>query len=339
MGPHSSAARPAPSTGRSRRPCAAGWGALARGGVAFAAPAVGAGAAAAARARGRAAGAGHPRLPGHRPHDDGPAPRAGAGRVAGASVAAGDQQRAPRPIRWTCSSSGSTRSTTGGRCCSSGGAWAGCSRASWRSCAPDKVRAVVTLGSPFSGDLKTNTNVREFYERIAGHDVDQPPFPRGTGKPPVPTLALWSRKDGIVAPSAARGPRARGRQGGRDRHPPHGLRGLAPGAEPDGGGDAAVPDRGRAGDRRPSGTEREVRAVRLGPRLFRLPDARSLLRRQELLRDWPPPATSAHPSGLRRSTTFRRTVPLTLLGTGSTSSGNGPPGSIRRPAQDDPRVH
>lgn len=71
--------------------------------------------------------------------------------------------------------------------------------------APDKVRAAVTLGSPFSGDLKTNTNVRVYYERIAGHDVNQPPFPRGTGKPPVPTLALWSRKDGIVAPSAARG--------------------------------------------------------------------------------------------------------------------------------------
>ncbi len=70
---------------------------------------------------------------------------------------------------------------------------------------PGKVRAVVTLGSPFSGDLKTNTNVREFYERIAGHDVNQPPFARGAGKPPVPTLALWSRRDGIVAPSAARG--------------------------------------------------------------------------------------------------------------------------------------
>ena len=70
---------------------------------------------------------------------------------------------------------------------------------------PDKVRAVVTLGSPFSGDLKTNTNIREFYERIAGHDVDQPPFPQSTDKPPVPTLALWSRKDGIVAPRAARG--------------------------------------------------------------------------------------------------------------------------------------
>lgn len=71
--------------------------------------------------------------------------------------------------------------------------------------AADKIRAVVTLGSPFSGDLKTNTNVRELYERIAGHDVNQPPFDAPRLKPPVPTLALWSRKDGIVAPSAARG--------------------------------------------------------------------------------------------------------------------------------------
>jgi len=70
---------------------------------------------------------------------------------------------------------------------------------------PDKVRAVATLCSPFSGDYKTNTNIREFYERIAGHDVYAPPFPRANGKPPVPTLAFWSRRDGIVAPSAARG--------------------------------------------------------------------------------------------------------------------------------------
>ena len=70
---------------------------------------------------------------------------------------------------------------------------------------PQKVRAVATLCSPFSGDYKTNTNIRELYERVAGHDVNQPPFPRGEGKPPVPTLAFWSRRDGIVAPSAARG--------------------------------------------------------------------------------------------------------------------------------------
>lgn len=70
---------------------------------------------------------------------------------------------------------------------------------------PDQVRAVITMGAPFSGDLKTNTNIRPFYEWIAGHDVDTPPFERGIGKPPVPTLAFWSRRDGIVAPSAARG--------------------------------------------------------------------------------------------------------------------------------------
>jgi pimeloyl-ACP methyl ester carboxylesterase len=73
----------------------------------------------------------------------------------------------------------------------------------WR--VPGRIRAVVTLGSPFSGDYKTNTNIREFYERIAGHDVDEPPFERHLGKPPVPMLAFWSRRDGIVAPAAARG--------------------------------------------------------------------------------------------------------------------------------------
>ena len=35
--------------------------------------------------------------------------------------------------------------------------------------------------------------------------VDDPPVPQHPEKPPVPTLAIWSRKDGIVAPRAARG--------------------------------------------------------------------------------------------------------------------------------------
>ncbi len=43
------------------------------------------------------------------------------------------------------------------------------------------------------------------YERVAGHRVDEPPVPRITDKPPVPHLAIWSRRDGIVAPRAARG--------------------------------------------------------------------------------------------------------------------------------------
>jgi pimeloyl-ACP methyl ester carboxylesterase len=70
--------------------------------------------------------------------------------------------------------------------------------------APGRIRAVVTLGSPFSGDPRAN-NVWRLYEWVAKHKVDEPPIPRTSAKPPVPTLAIWSRRDGIVAVSAARG--------------------------------------------------------------------------------------------------------------------------------------
>ena len=69
---------------------------------------------------------------------------------------------------------------------------------------PGEALAVVTLGSPFSGDPHWN-NVWRMYELVAGHPVDQPPVMRDHRKPPVPTLALWSRRDGIVAPRAAYG--------------------------------------------------------------------------------------------------------------------------------------
>ena len=69
---------------------------------------------------------------------------------------------------------------------------------------PDQVRAVITLGSPFSGDPRQNT-IWPLYERIAGHSVLEPPIPRVTDKPPVPHLAMWSRRDGLIAPRAARG--------------------------------------------------------------------------------------------------------------------------------------
>ena len=69
---------------------------------------------------------------------------------------------------------------------------------------PQRIRAVVTLGSPFSGDPKQN-NVWRLYELIAGHRVDDPPIPRIAEKPPVPHLALWSRRDGLIAPRSARG--------------------------------------------------------------------------------------------------------------------------------------
>jgi hypothetical protein len=71
---------------------------------------------------------------------------------------------------------------------------------------PDLVNKVVTLGSPFSGDRRRNNNVWRLYEFVAGHPVNAPPIDTDPAeKPPVPTLALWSRKDGIVAPAGARG--------------------------------------------------------------------------------------------------------------------------------------
>ena len=69
---------------------------------------------------------------------------------------------------------------------------------------PAKVRAVVSLGSPISGDLHQN-NVWRLYELVAGHKIDHTPIPRVLEQPPVPTLSIWSRGDGIIAPRAAYG--------------------------------------------------------------------------------------------------------------------------------------
>jgi pimeloyl-ACP methyl ester carboxylesterase len=71
---------------------------------------------------------------------------------------------------------------------------------------PDLVSKVVTLGSPFSGDRRRNNNVWRLYEWVAGHPVNDPPIEKDPSvKPPVPTLAIWSRRDGIVAAAGARG--------------------------------------------------------------------------------------------------------------------------------------
>ena len=63
---------------------------------------------------------------------------------------------------------------------------------------PDHVEMVVTMGSPFSGDMHGNNGWR-LYHAIAGHPVDEPPVGgEFAQKPPVPTIAMWSAQDGVV---------------------------------------------------------------------------------------------------------------------------------------------
>lgn len=71
--------------------------------------------------------------------------------------------------------------------------------------APDRVAAVITLASPFSGDIGA-TWIARVYEWVAGHSVAKVPIEYTLHeKPPVPTAAIWSRSDGIIPAAAARG--------------------------------------------------------------------------------------------------------------------------------------
>ncbi|WP_022682440.1 esterase/lipase family protein [Sphingobium bisphenolivorans] len=71
--------------------------------------------------------------------------------------------------------------------------------------APEKVGGVISMGSPFSGDPRANHAWR-LYQLVSGFPVDQPPFPcKREEKPPVPTIALWSRRDGVILPACAKG--------------------------------------------------------------------------------------------------------------------------------------
>src|SRR5712691_6148129 len=84
------------------------------------------------------------------------------------------------------------------RSVSSGGA----SAASTRDLAlqaPDMVRCVVTLGSPFANDVRA-TNATRLYEALSGEAVEDNPELRAaiSGDLPVPTTSIYSRADGIV---------------------------------------------------------------------------------------------------------------------------------------------
>ncbi|MES2782829.1 MAG: alpha/beta fold hydrolase [Pseudomonadota bacterium] len=71
--------------------------------------------------------------------------------------------------------------------------------------APHRVAKVISLGTPFSSGPRANNGWR-IYEMIAGHKVDAPPLDVTlSAKPPVPTVAIWSMRDGMVAPDAACG--------------------------------------------------------------------------------------------------------------------------------------
>ena len=67
--------------------------------------------------------------------------------------------------------------------------------------APQHVRRVITLGSPFGGDLKSNV-VWPMYESITGTRIDGIPsevLERMNQPLPVPSTAIYSRSDGVVA--------------------------------------------------------------------------------------------------------------------------------------------
>ena len=65
--------------------------------------------------------------------------------------------------------------------------------------APQMVRYVVTLGSPFANDVRA-TNATQLYEALSGEAVDDDPELREaiSGDLPVPATSIYSRADGVV---------------------------------------------------------------------------------------------------------------------------------------------
>ena len=64
---------------------------------------------------------------------------------------------------------------------------------------PDDVRQVITLCSPFAADPRASNSVRT-YERLSGQSIEQSRGQRDLAEPPpVPTTAIYSHSDGVVA--------------------------------------------------------------------------------------------------------------------------------------------
>ncbi len=72
---------------------------------------------------------------------------------------------------------------------------------------PELVREVITVSAPYAGDPRA-TNVWRLFEWLSGERIDDP---RVTARmalaakaPPVPTTAIWSASDGLVAGALCR---------------------------------------------------------------------------------------------------------------------------------------
>lgn len=64
---------------------------------------------------------------------------------------------------------------------------------------PEKIRFVISLGSPHSGDPKAS-HATKFYEFVSGHSVKNPPLQTKLSQAPsVPTTSIYSKTDGVVA--------------------------------------------------------------------------------------------------------------------------------------------
>lgn len=75
--------------------------------------------------------------------------------------------------------------------------------------APDLVREVITVCSPFAG-LPTATNVWRVFELTSGQRIDDPAvrafLEEASKSLPVPATAIWSRSDGLVNGDVCREP-------------------------------------------------------------------------------------------------------------------------------------
>jgi pimeloyl-ACP methyl ester carboxylesterase len=67
--------------------------------------------------------------------------------------------------------------------------------------APEEIRQVITVGSPFAGDLKSNY-VWPMYEVATGTPIDTIPtrfLEQMNEPPPVPSTAIFSKTDGVAS--------------------------------------------------------------------------------------------------------------------------------------------